>query len=294
MRIQTLNRNYEILQRAKSSERMEILIAMDVNDPGEGKCMLLVFKEERDIHRFIPFCESQKANLPFDDFLDYFPRDGFLYMVLRYHPWDTLEKRLEGEMLHLGERLEIIRSLFQQMVFKHLPLYLQYEALSRENLLVDKNQTVSFHYFLREPDRFESVCQEHIWSRISMILREVFSLELENHSCPSLEIFLKRVEKQEVSGYMELLNQYETVYQELMALQEENLLKPQSFGFRLWGRIRKLFQYLTGVLFLVVVVVLLWYLIKTIRNPEYQAGEVINYQSIGTQRIVSPGESQEN
>ena len=84
MRIQTLNRDYEILRMAESGERMDVLIARDEKHPEEGKCMLVILKQETDIHRFLPFLAAQQENDPFDDFMGYFPRDGRLYIVFRF------------------------------------------------------------------------------------------------------------------------------------------------------------------------------------------------------------------
>ena len=83
MRIQTLNRDYEILQITESGERMDIMIARDEKHPQEGKCMLLVLKQREDIYKYLPFLARQKENTPFEDFLGYFPRDGYLYLVFR-------------------------------------------------------------------------------------------------------------------------------------------------------------------------------------------------------------------
>ena len=62
MRIQTLNRDYEILRIAESGERMDVLIARDEKHPEEGKCMLVILKQETDIHRFLPFLAAQQEN----------------------------------------------------------------------------------------------------------------------------------------------------------------------------------------------------------------------------------------
>ena len=182
----------------------------------------------------------------------------------------------------------MVRSLFQRMVFLHLPRYLQYEALHEENLLADESQTVYFNFALKEPDQFGLVCQEDIWNRIGKLLKDMFAKELSDHSCPSLEEFIKKVEEYQLPGYLEALRAYETVYQELAALDEKNAIKPKSFGFRLWERIKKLFRYLKYVLFVIVAAALIWYLVYTIQHPSYQDGEVVNYQSIGTLRISEP------
>ena len=51
MRIQTLNSDYEILRMAESGERLDVLIARDEKHPEKGKCMLVVLKQDADIHK---------------------------------------------------------------------------------------------------------------------------------------------------------------------------------------------------------------------------------------------------
>ena len=90
MRIQTLNSDYEILRMAESGERLDVLIARDEKHPEKGKCMLVVLKQDADIHKFLPFLAAQQENAPCDDFLGYFPREGRLYIVFRFYDYMTL------------------------------------------------------------------------------------------------------------------------------------------------------------------------------------------------------------
>lgn len=286
MQIQTLNRSYEVLQRMESMEETELLIVRDNNRPELGKCMIAVLKKEENIHAFIPFCEEQRENFPFDDFLDYFPRDGCLYMVFKYYEYSSLKKRIEAGTPR-KERLELVRSLLQRMVFLRLPVYLQTEALTEQNLLCDESGTVYFNFFLRNPDTLNTVCQGDVWDKLYVILKQIFAEEISDRSTPALETLITRLERKRYRNFLELLQEYEPLCRELLEKDEKKEIKPQSFGFRLWERLKKWMQKLKYVLMIAVLGVILWYLIDTIRNPEYQDGEKLDFQSIGTLEIVT-------
>lgn len=72
MRIQTLNSDYEILRMANPGNGWDVLIARDEKHPEKGKCMLVVLKQDADIHKFLPFLAAQQENAPYDDFLGIF------------------------------------------------------------------------------------------------------------------------------------------------------------------------------------------------------------------------------
>ena len=107
MRIQTLNRDYEILQMAESGERMDVLIARDERHPEDGKCMLT-------------FLADQEENKPFDDFMGYFPRDGYLYMVFRFYEYAHLSDRLSVDA-GLVERILLAGNVLRRIVFCIFP-----------------------------------------------------------------------------------------------------------------------------------------------------------------------------
>lgn len=287
MRIQTLNKEYEILQKAESSDRMDVLIGRETDRREAGKCMLIIFKKAYDIRRFIPFLAKQEQNLFFDDLLDYFPKDSFLYVVFRYYDYEVLEKRLENEA-SLTERLQTARSLIQRILFLQIPPYLQYEALEQHNVRVDASGTVYFNYYLREPDRLEDVSSEEIRERFLLILEMLFKKELEAQSCVPLADLLERAEIGELSSFAAFHKEYESVYGELMNTQKVDTLPPNTFGFKLWKRIRKLFGYLKYATVIVVFGALLWYLVDMIRNPEYSYDNALDFRYIGTMEINSP------
>lgn len=292
MRIQTLNRSYEVLQKMEDGQKYEIIIARDPDRPENGKCLLVVLKTEKDIHRFIPFCAEQKQNLPLEDFLDYFPKDGFLYLVFRYRECRTWEGRIREGMTR-KERLQAGRSLLQRIVILHLPYYLQMEVLSGNNLLIDDSGTVYFNYILQEPDRVDTVREEEVWIRLLNRLKEIFAPELEDRCCPPLEELMNRIGRGEYRNILALLRDYEEAAAQLEKMEEENALRPRKFGFRLWEKIKGLLRYVKYVLLAAVLGAMLWYLVYTIRHPSYQSGEALDCKSIGTLEIITEDAEQE-
>lgn len=285
MRIQTLSRDYEIIQILQRDERKECLIVKTADLAKTEKYMFMILKQKEDIRRFVSFCADLKENKAFDDFLDFFPRDGHLYMLYRYYDCESLEERALADGVSLKERLSIARNMIQRMVFLNTPLYLQYEALDWSNLRADENGMVYFNYRFFDMEKFGQVSVSDIWNRISEILTHLFAEELENESCPSLEHLIEQIEAEKFKNYMELLQTYEPIYKELLALHEKNEIKPRALGFRIWERLKAIAKRLKYVAMLLVIGALLWYLADTIINPSYGGGDVLNYKSIGTLEI---------
>ncbi|WP_294336030.1 hypothetical protein [uncultured Clostridium sp.] len=284
MRIQTLNRDYEILQMAESGERMDVLIARDERHPEDGKCMLIVLKQKGDIYRFLPFLADQEENEPFDDFMGYFPRDGYLYMVFRFYEYAHLSDRLSVDT-GLVERILLAGNVLRRIVFLHLPLYFQYEVLEKNNLLAGENGEVRFSYHFHDLDRFLDVTREEVTERLENILKDIFGEELETHSCPPIAEFLEQMCSKPFPGEAAILKQYEAAAHAALKLQEKGELKPKGLGFRIWERVKKIASCLKYVLLIAVMGALVGYLIYTIRYPSHKEEEVVNYRSIGTLTI---------
>ena len=93
--------------------------------------MLVVLKQDADIHKFLPFLAAQQENAPYDDFLGYFPREGRLYIVFRFYDYMTLSERLSSDT-GFEERVMIAGNILRRIVILNLPTYLQYEVLGKE------------------------------------------------------------------------------------------------------------------------------------------------------------------
>lgn len=284
MRIQTLNSDYEILRMAESGERLDVLIARDEKHPEKGKCMLVVLKQDADIHKFLPFLAAQQENAPCDDFLGYFPREGRLYIVFRFYDYMTLSERLSSDT-GFEERVMIAGNILRRIVILNLPTYLQYEVLGEGNILAGKNGDIRFSYGFHELDRFDSITERDVIERLTGVLKKIFPEELEKHSCPPLEQFFERIEKVKFPGIAAILREYDITARAALTLQEAGKIRPKSFGFRLWEKIKKLVRGLKYLLLALVIGALVGYLVYTIRYPSKKAEEAMNYKAIGTLTI---------
>lgn len=281
MRIRTLEKNYEILLKESEDQRSRIVIAREAGSPPDSRFLLEELKQEADIHAFLPFCEEQKKNEPFDDFVEYFSLDGSLYLVFRHPEGENLKKWLETYKSSLEERLRAAKSLLQNMVFLNMPPYLQYEALNFKNLVIDKNSTIHFCYGLYEPERLENVTREDIWSRTGEVLTELFLMEFSEKSCPSIERFAELVEKGNFTSYLEAYRAFAAVYEETFEALKRNEIKPQGPGARIIEKGKALLHFLRYLLTAAVLACLVFYLIYMVLHPQ-GSGEPVNFERIGT------------
>lgn len=243
-----------------------------------------VLKQDADIHKFLPFLAAQQENAPCDDFMGYFPREGRLYIVFRFYDYMTLSERLSSDT-GFEERVMIAGNILRRIVILNLPTYLQYEVLGEGNILAGKNGDIRFSYGFHELDRFDSITDRDVIERLTGVLKKIFPEELEKHSCPPLEQFFERIEKEKFPGIAAVLREYDITARAALTLQEAGKIRPKSFGFRLWEKIKKLVRGLKYLLLALVIGALVGYLVYTIRYPSKKAEEAMNYKAIGTLTI---------
>lgn len=282
MRIRTLQRDYEILQKITYDEHMEAVIGRDLLEATDQTYLILMWKEKEDIYRFLPFCSEQKSNEPFIDFVEYFPRDGFLYMVFRYYEHQPLLQCINNEPMTFLERLAVMKSLFRRMVFLAMPCYLQYEALSEQNLRIADNGEVFFNYYLSNPEFLNETTNSDILARVASIFREVFQPEFDEKLAPELLSFTESLGNGSKLKIIDICREYEEIYKELIIREENGENKPNSLGFWLWEKVKDMLRHAKLVLTILLFLALLAYLIYTILNPVYKGGDKIDYQNIGT------------
>ena len=81
------------------------------------------------------------------------------------------------------------------------------------------------------------------------------------------------------------MREYDITARAALTLQEAGKIRPKSFGFRLWEKIKKLVRGLKYLLLALVIGALVGYLVYTIRYPSKKAEEAMNYKAIGTLTI---------
>lgn len=293
MRIRTLEKNYEILLKISEDQRSRIVIAREAGSPPDSQFLLDELKKGTDIHAFLPFCEEQKKNEPFDDFVEYFSLNGSLYLVFQNPEGENFKKWLETYKTSLEERLRGAKSLLQNMVFLNMPPYLQYEALNFKNLVIDKNSTIQFCYGLYEPERLENVTSMDIWSRVGEIFTELFLVELSDKSCPSIERFVELMEKGNFTSYLEAYRAFAAVYEKTFDALKKNEIKPQGPGARMKEKGKALLRFLRYLLVAAVLASLVCYLIYTALHPQ-SSGEPVDFEQIGTLEITDSHEANTN
>lgn len=157
--------------------------------------------------------------------------------------------------------------------------------LGEGNILAGKNGDIRFSYGFHELDRFDSITDRDVIERLTGVLKKIFPEELEKHSCPPLEQFFERIEKVKFPGIAAVLREYDITARAALTLQEAGKIRPKSFGFRLWEKIKKLVRGLKYLLLALVIGALVGYLVYTIRYPSKKAEEAMNYKAIGTLTI---------
>lgn len=288
MFVETINRSFTVIRMLSSTNCCEISVCKDLTEEKNKTYLLVCLKDMDIIYKTITFFTSLKENTSFEDFVDCFSQNGYFYIVFDYKEKDLLYDKIKEKGFHLKERLEIAKNLLTEITLQNMPKYLQYEALSQNNLLLDDTLTVKFNYSLNEIDKFGILTTNKFEIRLVEVFELIFQNELEAKISVELENFITDLAERKYKSYIEIYKAFNEVYSLLINKMAEGSVEPQSFWFKLWNFIKGLAKYIKPVIGAILVLVLIGYLIYSIKNPEAVTANAngVKFQSIGTVDLV--------
>lgn len=284
MQILSLNSIYNILQKIKTTDELDIFVAYEQSMDIAYKRLLIVLKDNDLVKNFLPNCGLFLNNKPFEDFLTFFPWQGNLCLVFNYHDNRTLLSYM-SENISLEQRLAVADNLIRRMIFLNIPNYLQYEVLQIDKLVIDNDGSIYFNFYLDEPQKLNDITKSDIYQRIYDIFCQIFSYELQQMDCPPIEQFVSKLDNSSFDTYTDMLKGFEEVINQVKILDKSKQIKPKQLWFKIWEKIKQIVPYVKYTLIILLIISLFVYLIYTLLNPEYGSGEKFDYKYIGTLQI---------
>ncbi len=281
MIIETISQRYRVVRRPACDSRIEAYICVREGCPPEQMYLLLGLTGTglpKGLNAyFLKLAEGGER----DGGPECFTRNGCLWLVFPYRDELSLSEKAEKD-LPLRERLEIGRSLMEQMVRERFPAYLLYEALRPDNVAVSDVPEVFFNFLLTEPDEYECCGLLQVQRRLAGCLALLFTPELEEGLVPELEDFIRELAEEEEEGYFAIYRRYLKLYNRMKDLLAAGELRKKPLVLRIWKKIRGSFTYLKKVLAVAVVAALAAVLVWLIRNPKQADEGHIPFIRIGT------------
>ena len=285
MTIETLKHQYYILQKVRETEKIDHFLCRE--EMGNNKKALYdVFKiKERSlVVKLILIFTEQMSNVAFTDFCECFSKDGDLYLVFVHKKTVSLLEKLERENCSRKERSLIGKKIMEQILLLNMPDFLADDILNVRQIQISPAMDVSFLYELKEIDRFETVTIQKIQDKLSAVLELLFSYEISLQISEDITVFLKQLKQGEYAEYMQI---YQAYLQLLERLENaETVLKPNTFWFRVWDKVKEIWKKLKSFILVFVVIGVVGYLIYSIMNPVPNTEERFLFQRIGTLTII--------
>lgn len=278
MIIQNANRCYEVMRLLDSTNEMSQYLCQEQQ---LQKAYLLVRIADGVLaRRFTLFLEEKIKGKEFPDYIECFQQGGMFYAVFNYSLEPTLIDKLGGEVCSRKERAEIARKLLEKILLSSPHPYFMVNALRPDLITVSRSLSVSWNYHLENSNAFDSCTMEMVIPRIVRIMRLLFQEEVDKGLYPLLEDYLRTLGEMRIRTYLDLYREFMAVYAELSKEEQEERL-PQTWIFRLWEKMKKLFGVLKKILMVVLLIGALWYVIYCFQNLSESRGMQRTIDQIG-------------
>ena len=281
MIIRNLSKQYRVIREWESDGEIAQYICREEEEQKDCRIARQDLKSVSgdEIRFFMDQIHSQS----FTDFLDFFTDAKNLYLVMVHNTGESLSKKLE-ESCSLKERMEIGKNLLEQMVLLDLPDYFFQAAMDSKLIVVSRSLEVRLEYDLKNLDCFRECTFLQGTEGLADIFRELYREELEIKAFPPMETMIYDLRDGKFQNLLEIYGRFQGIYREWADRKREQL-KPESFAFRMWEKIKRAGGFLKNLAAAGILVLAVVYLVLSIRQVGKEPGTADNYYSIGTLKI---------
>lgn len=284
MTIQTLKHQYYILQQVRETEQLEQFLCEEA-ESGSGQLYdIFRFCQRELVVRLIVVFMDQTKNRAFEDFRECFSKDGELYLVFTHSKEISLVEKLEQELCVLKERIAIGKNILERILLLDMPDMLVYDVLKGDRIRVAASLDISFWYSMEQVEKMEEITIRNIQSRLAEVFCILFQREIQMEASTDILDFVENLRNGIYQSYMEIYQGYAQLTERLS--REGLVIKPNTFWFRVWEKIKAGYKKVKPVLVMMLVLVLAAYLLYSILHPAKTTEEVFNFQKIGTLSTV--------
>ncbi len=286
MVIKFQNIQFELISKIRTtvSGNIDLYLGCDADRREEGLYTVACVRDMELARKLIPMTTKQNVSLSFRDLHASFNADGKYYVIFHHASGKTLQQALEDGNYHLRERLVILRNIFAQMFLLNMPECFLYEALRKENIVLDDSLGVRFNYFFTEINYYWQVQEKDLMNRMNGLVHELFARELEQKKSRDLAEFVTDLDEGRYGYLWDCYVAYDEVYETVLEKTEQRELEPGRFWWRAWERFKKMLPTVRTVLAAALIVSAAIYLLWSLPNPAVSDNGV-SFGQIGTLKI---------
>lgn len=284
MRIQYLDRCYEVIQKIRSTPALDVCVAR-YPDGGEWKTCTVVCVYDRELARNLILVTTKKnTSLAFQDLLESFNIGGTYYIVFRYMSGEALVQALTRHEYNFRERLLLLKNLFGRILLLNMPDCFLYEVLRKDNIIVDEALQVGFQYAFTEVEYYWQVEENHCVHRIGELVQDLFQKELTEKSVRELEEYARNLTQGKYEDIWSCYEAYHTLYDRLLQRADSSQIRPGRIWWRAWEAFKAWLPVWKSVLAVLLILISGVYLLLHLPNP-VQSEDGITFAQIGTLEI---------
>lgn len=279
MIIQNADRAYEVLRHLGGTEQTEEYLCADQALGREDTFLLVRIADPVLAKRFMLFLDERVKGSGFTDYRESFLEKGDFYAVFSCSVQPSLEEKLAMERCERSERAKIAQGILERLLLLSPHPYLAWNGLRKDQITVSPALEVAFRYHFLNIEQPEAVTMTDVCGSLEEIFRLLFERELKKRLYPSLDEYVRRLQKGEEGSYLKLYRDFAAVAAELMKEEQEE--KPRTFWFRLWEKIKKILKFLRRVLMAAILVAAVIYMVNILRDDSGSRVEQKTMQQIG-------------
>ena len=279
MVIYTYGHEYPVTSVQKSTETYDCYICND-NENG-GFCRILSLKDKTVFPELVGWLTQNVDPSVFTDYREHFMFEDTLCIVMKYTQGVSLADKIDVEPLPLKERLELCRRILERTVLLDIPDYFLEKCFDTHNIIVSSDLTVNFNYPI-EDITGQKECLP--LKTAEQFLRSMFAREIERKVPDELIAFFNEFSDIAGSNKIELYSRYYMMMTRFIEREPEEE-EPKSIWYRIWDKIKKIWQKLKKVLMFLLLAAAVFYLVFTIQTSGSSKKKQSNFDSIGTLTI---------
>lgn len=288
MLIQFLDKRYEVVQKVKAADALDLYVVKDRTDPEQKLYTAACIKDHELARKLILVTTKRNTSLAFKDLQESFNADGKYYIVFSYAQGETLQRAMGENAYSLEERLLLMKNIFGQILLLDMPDCFIYEALRKDSIVVDAALSVRFNYFFTEVDYYWQVDEKNCLQRISGLVLELFRKELEEKRSRELAEFSRNLEQGRFTDIWDCYEAYNDIYEDITWKSGRQELRPGRIWWRAWEAFKKKMPALRSMLAVLLILASGIYLLLHLPNPVLSE-DGITFLQIGTLEIREQG-----
>lgn len=289
MLIKYLDRRYEVVQKLKTTEVLDLYVAKDVSDVKQTAYTLACIRDSELARKLILVTTKKNTSLSFKDLHESFNMEGRYYIVFRYTEGKTLKEGLEENIYNLKERLLLFKNLLGQIILLNMPECFIYEVLREDNIIVDEAMGVRFHYSFTEVDYYWQVEEKYCLRRVLGLTQRLFLKELTDKSLPKLEEFMKNLALGRYKDIWDCYEAFNDLYERLEEKSEYEDIMPGRIWWRAWEAFKRKAPVLKSVLAVLLMLAAGAYLLLNLPDPVLSEDGIV-FEQIGTLDVKEQAE----